>query len=69
MSNLRAPHILKRAYDAEQDNETKASIVKIAYNLMSEARDEILLDAAQSNDEAVKEAAEQIRVMRGGCSK
>jgi hypothetical protein len=33
---------------------------------MSEARDEILLDAAHSSDEAVREAAEQIRIMQGG---
>jgi HEAT repeat protein len=62
----RAPHILKRAYDAEHDSDNKARIVKIAYNLMSEVREEILLDASQSNDETVKEAAEQIRIMRGG---
>ncbi len=61
----RAPHILKRAYDAEHDSEVKARIVKIAYNLMSEAREEILLDASQSGDAVVKEAAEQIRIMRG----
>jgi hypothetical protein len=41
-------------------------MVKIAFNLMSEAREEILLDAAQSKVEAVREAAEQIRIMRGG---
>jgi HEAT repeat protein len=61
----RAPAILKRAYDVEHDSEVKARIVKIAYNLMSEVREEILLDAAQSSDEVVKEAAEQIRIMRG----
>ena len=62
----RAPIILKRAYAAEQDSEVKARIVKIAYNLMSEARDEILIDASQSSDVVVKEAAEQIRIMRSG---
>jgi HEAT repeat protein len=62
----RAPVILKRAYDIEQDSGSKARIVKIAYDLMSEARDEILLDASQSSDETVKEAAEQIRIMRSG---
>jgi HEAT repeat protein len=62
----RAPAILKRAYDVEHDSAVKAGIVKIAYNLMSEARDEILLDAAHSSDEAVREAAEQIRIMQGG---
>ena len=61
----RAPTILIRAYEVEPDSEVKARIVKIAYNLTSEARDEILRDAAQSGDEAVKEAAEQIRIMRG----
>jgi HEAT repeat protein len=62
----RAPVILKRAYDAERDSEVKARIVKIAHDLMSEARDEILRDAEQSNDAAVKDAAEQIRIMQGG---
>jgi HEAT repeat protein len=62
----RAPVILKRAYDVEYDSEVRARIVKIAYNLMSEVREEIILDASQSSDEAVKEAAEQIRIMRGG---
>jgi HEAT repeat protein len=61
----RAPAILKRAYEVEPDGEVKAHIVKIAYNLMSEARDEILRDASHSSDAAVKEAAEQIRIMRG----
>jgi hypothetical protein len=60
------PYILKRAYNAEHDSAVKARIVKIAYNLMSEVRDEILLAAAQSSDEVVKEAAQQIRIMRGG---
>ncbi|HTP07136.1 MAG TPA: HEAT repeat domain-containing protein [Anaerolineae bacterium] len=60
----RAPIILRRAYDVERDSEVKARIVKIAYNLMSEVRDEILLDASHSSDETVKEAAEQIRIMR-----
>jgi hypothetical protein len=32
---------------------------------MSEAREEILADAAQSNVAEVREAAEQIRLMRG----
>jgi HEAT repeat protein len=62
----RAPEILKRAYDGELDSEVKARIVKIAYNLMSEVREEILLVASQSDDEIVKEAAEQIRIMRSG---
>jgi len=48
------------------DESTAAAIVKIAYNLMSEVRDEILLDASHSSDEVVKEAAEQIRLMRDG---
>jgi len=42
------------------------SMVKVAFNLMSEAREEILADATQSNVPAVREAAEQIRLMRGG---
>ncbi len=60
----RTPPILKRAYESEPVCEIKAQIVKIAYNLMSEVRDEILQDAACSTDEVVREAAEQIRVMR-----
>ena len=44
----------------------KARIVRIAYNLMSEVRDEILLNAAQSSDEAVKEAEQIDEVMHGG---
>jgi len=59
----RAPEILKYAYKTEPDGETKGQMVKIAFNLMSEARDEILADAAQSNVPAVSEAAEQIRIM------
>ena len=62
----RAPEILKYAYKTEPDGETKGRMVKIAFNLMSEAREEILVDAAQSSDEMVREAAEQIRMMRGG---
>ena len=62
----RTPPILKRAYETEPAREIKAQIVKIAYNLMSEVRDEILQDAAHSTDELLKEAAEQIRVMRAG---
>ena len=62
----RAPHLLKQAYEAEQDSEIKARIVKIAYNLMSDAREEILLDAQQSQEAAVKEAAEQIRLTHSG---
>ena len=62
----RAPQILKHAYFNEHDSEVRAQTVKIAYNLMSEASDAILADAAQSTDEKVKEAAEQIRIMRGG---
>jgi HEAT repeat protein len=62
----RAPHILKHAYANEHDSEVKAQTVKIAYNLMSEVREELLADAAQSGDEKVKEAAEQIRILRGG---
>ena len=50
----RAPDILKCAYEIEPDGEIKGRMVKIAFNLMSEARDEILLDASQSSDEAVK---------------
>jgi hypothetical protein len=61
----RASATLKRAYEEEQDSAVKARIVKIAYNLMSEVREEILRDASQSSDEVVKEAAEQIRIMRG----
>ena len=61
----RVPPILKRAYDTEQDCEVKARTVKIAYNLMSEMREVILLDASQSQDEVVKEAAEQIQLIRG----
>ena len=41
-------------------------MVKVAFNLMSEAREEILADATQSNVPAVREAAEQIRLMCGG---
>ncbi len=66
MRHPRAPEILKYAYQTEPDPETKARMVKIAYNLMSEAREEILADAAQSNVPTVKEAAEQIRIMRSG---
>jgi len=62
----RAPQILKYAYKTEPDGEAKGGMVKIAFNLMSEAREEILLDAARSKVEAVKDAAEQIRIMRGG---
>jgi HEAT repeat protein len=65
MRHPRAPHILKHAYDIEHDSENKARIVKIAYNLMSEVREEILRDASQSSDEVVKESAEQIRIMQG----
>jgi HEAT repeat protein len=61
----RAAALLRRAYEEEQNSDVKARIVKIAYNLMSDVRDEILLDASHSSDEAVKEAAEQIRLMRG----
>ncbi len=61
----RATTLLKHAYDVEHESAVKARIVKIAYNLMSEAREEILLDAAHNGDAAVKEAAEQIRIMRG----
>ena len=63
MRHPRAPIVLKRAYDVEQDMETKARIVRIAWNLMSEARDEILEDAAQSEDEQVREAVAQIRLL------
>lgn len=62
--HARAPHMLKRAYDNENDSEVKGRIVRIAYDLMSEARDELLQAAAQSKDDVVKEAAEQIRIMR-----
>jgi HEAT repeat protein len=62
----RSPQILKYAYKTEPDAETKGRMVKIAFNLMSEAREEILLDAAQSKVEAVRDAAEQIRIMRSG---
>jgi hypothetical protein len=61
----RAPEILKYAYKTEPDAETKGRMVKVAFNLMSEARDEILADAAQSNVTEVREVAEQIRIMRG----
>ena len=62
----RAPRLLKHAYDTEYDSNVKGRIVRIAYDLMSEARDELLANAEQSKDEKVKEAAEQIRIMRGG---
>ena len=62
----RAPQLLKQAYEVEPDSEVKARIVKIAYNLMSEVREEILLEASKSSDEVVQEAAEQIRIMREG---
>lgn len=62
----RAPQLLKHAYEVEPDSAIKARIVKIAYNLMSEVREEILLEASQSSDEVVQEAAEQIRIMREG---
>jgi hypothetical protein len=62
MRHPRAPIILKRAYDVEQDSETKARIVRIAFNLMSEASKDILRDALHSDDEQVREAAEQVRL-------
>jgi len=65
MRHPRAPQILTHAYYIEPDGETKGQMVKITFNLMSEVREEILADATQSNMADVREAAEQIRLMRG----
>ncbi len=62
MRHPRAPIILTQAYHREQDSETKARIVRIAWNLMSEARDKILRDALQSEDAQIRDAAEQIQL-------
>ena len=54
------PGILKRTYTIEQDSDVKAHIVRVSAGLMSEASEEILQDALQSDDETVKSTADKI---------
>lgn len=57
----RATQLLKYAYASENDQATKARIVRIAWNLMSPARDEIWQDAANCADTLVRETAHDLR--------
>lgn len=70
MRHSRTPGILRRTYKLEQDSNVKAEIVRITTSLMAEnsgATDEemevsefILSEALKTDDELVREAAEQI---------
>jgi len=70
MRHERTPGILKRTYNIEQDSEVKAEIVRITTSLMAdnaggntaskEASDFILNEALKSDDEIVREAAENV---------
>ncbi len=57
----RTAQLLTHAYTVEGDSATKAGIVRIAWNLMSPARDAIWQDAAGSADTIVREMAAQLR--------
>ncbi|HEY85654.1 MAG TPA: hypothetical protein G4N96_11160, partial [Chloroflexi bacterium] len=52
---------LKDAYHREQDSKVKAHILYVAFNILSEAGDELLTDGLQSKDETVQKMAQQIQ--------
>jgi HEAT repeat protein len=60
MRHERTPAILKKTYRIELDPEVKAHIVRVAAGLMSEASEEILQDALDSEEAEVRKAARQI---------
>lgn len=60
MRHERTPFILKKTYRIETDSDVKAHIVRVAANLMSDASDEILTDAVDSDDANVRKVARQI---------
>lgn len=60
MRHDRAPAILKKTYRIELDPEVKAHIVRIAAGLMSEASEEILNNALDSDEAEVRKTAQQI---------
>lgn len=60
MRHERTPFILKKTYRIETEPDVKAHIVRVAANLMSEASDEILTDAIDSDDANVRKVAQQI---------
>lgn len=60
MRHERTPAILKKTYRIELDPEVKAHVVRIAAGLMSDASEEILQDALDSEEAAVRKVAVQI---------
>jgi HEAT repeat protein len=57
----RATALLKQTYHQEQDDEVKAHILYVTFNLLSEAGDELLADGLQSKASPVREMAEEIK--------
>ncbi len=60
MKHQRAPDVIRRAYYGEADGPSKAQIMRIAVSLMSEAGEELLQDGLHSDDNRLREVAEQI---------
>jgi len=64
MRHERTPEILKKTYRIELEPEVKAHIVRIAAGLMSEASEEILANAMDSEETVVRKAAEKVMAER-----
>ncbi len=60
MRHERTPAILKKTYRLETESDVKAHIVRVSAGLMSDAGEEILQDALDSEDAQVRQAAHQI---------
>jgi HEAT repeat protein len=64
MRHERTPAILQRSYRIEMDSDVKAHIVRVSAGLMSDASEEILQDALESDDETVRQAADKVMADR-----
>ncbi|MEM9950624.1 MAG: HEAT repeat domain-containing protein [Chloroflexota bacterium] len=64
MRHERTPAILKKTYRIELEPEVKAHIVRISAGLMSDASEEILADAMDSEQTVVRKAAEKVMLER-----
>ncbi|MEL6308731.1 MAG: HEAT repeat domain-containing protein, partial [Chloroflexota bacterium] len=60
MRHERTPQILKKTYRLELDSEVKAHIVRVSAGLMSDASEEILADAMDSEDSLVRRTAKKV---------
>lgn len=61
MRHKRAAATLRAGYHRERDSETKARILYLGVNLMSEAAEALLQDARRSEEVEVREAAAFLR--------